>query len=137
MRAWPRWWRKISRMVARVVSPRPPRFWSTGARLLRPSRWKTLPRPLTPNLPQPNKPVALVTGASRGIGRAIAVELSKSHQVVGTYRANRDAPESLREETGAEIVPSDIGSADDREKLVAHIRATHLSLDLLLNNAGL
>ena len=88
-------------------------------------------------MPQPNKPVALVTGASRGIGRAIAVELSKTHQVVATYRANRDAAESLRTETGAEIVASDIGSADDREKLVAFLRANYPSLDLLVNNAGI
>ncbi len=65
------------------------------------------------------------------------MELSKSHQVVGTYRANRDAAESLRKETGAEIVPSDIGSAEDREKLVAHLRANYPSLDLLVNNAGI
>lgn len=88
-------------------------------------------------MPQPNKPVALVTGASRGIGRAIAVELSKTHQVVGTYRANRDAAESLRVETGSEIVASDIGSAEDREKLVAFLRANYSSLDLLVNNAGI
>ena len=39
---------------------------------------------------------ALVTGASRGIGRAIAVELARTHQVIGTYRGRRDAAESLR-----------------------------------------
>jgi 3-oxoacyl-[acyl-carrier protein] reductase len=87
-------------------------------------------------LPQPNKPVALVTGASRGIGRAIAVELSKSHSVVATYRANQEAAESLRQETGAEIIPSDISSATDRDALVACLRTSYGSLDLLVNNAG-
>jgi 3-oxoacyl-[acyl-carrier protein] reductase len=88
-------------------------------------------------LPQPNKLVALVTGASRGIGRAIACELSKTHQVVATYRENREAAESLRNETGAEIIPSDIGSAADRDQLVAQLKATYNSLDLLVNNAGM
>jgi 3-oxoacyl-[acyl-carrier protein] reductase len=96
-----------------------------------------LPKPSTPNLPHPNKPVALVTGASRGIGRAIAVELSKSHSVVATYRANREAAESLRNETGAEIIPSDISSAADRDKLVARLKANYSTLDLLVNNAGI
>jgi 3-oxoacyl-[acyl-carrier protein] reductase len=88
-------------------------------------------------LPQPNKPVALVTGASRGIGRAIACELSKTHQVVATYRENREAAESLRNESGAEIIPSDIGSAGDRDELVARLKATYNRLDLLVNNAGM
>ena len=96
-----------------------------------------MPKPSTPNLPQPNKPVALVTGASRGIGRAVAIELSKSHSVVATYRENREAAESLRNETGAEIIRSDISSGADRDKLVAHLRATYGSLDLLVNNAGI
>jgi NAD(P)-dependent dehydrogenase (short-subunit alcohol dehydrogenase family) len=92
---------------------------------------------LTPNLPQPNKPVALVTGAGRGIGRAIAIELSKSHSVAATYRENRDAAESLRKETGAEIVCSDISSGADRDQLVALLRANYGRLDLLVNNAGM
>jgi len=88
-------------------------------------------------LPQPNKPVALVTGAGRGIGRAIAVELAKTHVVVATYRANSDAAGRLRRETGAEIVPSDIRSAADRNQLVAALKAKYLRLDLLVNNAGI
>jgi 3-oxoacyl-[acyl-carrier protein] reductase len=96
-----------------------------------------LPKPSTPNLPPPNKPVALVTGASRGIGRAIAVELSKSHFVVATYRENQDAAESLHSETGAEIIRSDISSSRDRDELVARLKAKYASLDLLVNNAGI
>jgi 3-oxoacyl-[acyl-carrier protein] reductase len=88
-------------------------------------------------LPQPNKPVALVTGAGRGIGRAVAIELSKSHSVVATYRENREAAESLRDETGAEIIPSDISSGADRDTLVRHLKAKYDSLDLLVNNAGI
>jgi NAD(P)-dependent dehydrogenase (short-subunit alcohol dehydrogenase family) len=88
-------------------------------------------------LPQPNKPVALVTGASRGIGRAIAIELAKTHAVVATYRANQEAAESLRRETGAEIIRSDIGSSVDRDQLVAGLREQYARLDMLVNNAGI
>ncbi len=79
----------------------------------------------------------MVTGASRGIGRAIAIELSKTHTVVATYRSNVEAAESLRTETGAEIIRSDISSADDRQALVAHLRTTYANVDLLVNNAGM
>src|SRR5258708_7319268 len=82
------------------------------------------------------KPVALVTGASRGIGRGIAVELAKTHKVVATYRDRRDAAESLAAATGADIVRSDIASADDRRALVEYVRGEHGRLDLLVNNAG-
>lgn len=81
--------------------------------------------------------VALVTGASRGIGRGIALELAKTHTVVGTYRGRRDAAESLQAECGADIVQSDIGSPADREALISHVRAKYGRLDLLVNNAGI
>ncbi len=81
--------------------------------------------------------MALVTGASRGIGRAIAVELARTHRVLATYRARRDAAESLRQETGAEILQSDIASAADRAALIAFARERMGRLDLLVNNAGM
>jgi NAD(P)-dependent dehydrogenase (short-subunit alcohol dehydrogenase family) len=83
------------------------------------------------------KAVALVTGASRGIGRAIALELARTHHVVATYRGRRDAAESLAAECGAEIVQSDIASAADRNALVEQLWARHGRLDLLVNNAGI
>lgn len=84
-----------------------------------------------------SKLVALVTGASRGIGRGIAQELSKTHQVIATYRGNREAAESLRAETGAEIVQSDIGSAADRAAVVQFALDRFGKIDLLVNNAGI
>jgi NAD(P)-dependent dehydrogenase (short-subunit alcohol dehydrogenase family) len=85
----------------------------------------------------PTSPTAIVTGASRGIGRAIATELSKTHQVIGTYRGRRDAAESLRDATGCEIFACDIGSCEDRLALVRFARERFASLDLLVNNAGM
>lgn len=83
------------------------------------------------------RPVALVTGASRGIGRGIALELAKTHQVVATYRGRRDAAESLRAECGAEIFQCDISNANDRIALIEHVRSAYGRLDLLVNNAGI
>ncbi len=83
------------------------------------------------------KPVAVVTGASRGIGRGIARELSRTHQIVGTYRGRRDAAESLRAEIGAEIFQCDVASAEDRQALLAFTRERFGRLDLLVNNAGM
>jgi len=83
------------------------------------------------------KPTAIVTGGSRGIGRAVAVELAKTHQVIATYRGRLDAAESLRAETGCEIFQCDVGSHDDRAALMAFARERFGHLDLLVNNAGM
>ncbi|MBI5085401.1 MAG: 3-ketoacyl-ACP reductase [Acidobacteria bacterium] len=83
------------------------------------------------------KQVAVVTGASRGIGRGIALELARTHTVVGTYRGRVDAAESLRDECGADIVRCDIGSAADRASLIAYVKEKYGRLDLLVNNAGI
>ncbi len=82
-------------------------------------------------------PVAIVTGASRGIGRGIARELSKTHRVVATYKERLDAAESLRAETGVEIFQCDAGSAADRKALLDFTRERCGRLDLLVNNAGM
>ena len=79
----------------------------------------------------------MITGASRGIGRGIAIELSKSHNIVATYRGRLDAAESLAAETGAAIFQCDVGSAQDREALLRFTREKFGRLDLLVNNAGI
>src|SRR5579863_3520855 len=79
----------------------------------------------------------IVTGASRGIGRAIAIELARTHRVIGTYRGRRDAAESLRDQTGCEIFQCDVSSHSDRERLMDFARERFERLDLLVNNAGM
>jgi 3-oxoacyl-[acyl-carrier protein] reductase len=83
------------------------------------------------------KPVSIVTGASRGIGRAIAVELARTHRVIATYKENLEAARSLAAETGAEIARCDVSSAADRAALIAFARERYEALDLLVNNAGI
>jgi len=77
---------------------------------------------------------ALVTGASRGIGRAIAVELARAGaSVVIGYRSGRDEAEALAVELGARAVQADVSNADDARRLVEEAG----DLDILVNNAGL
>ena len=87
-------------------------------------------------------PIALVTGASRGIGRGIAVELGRlGWHVVVNYAGNQTAAEEaaqlVREAGGeASIVQGDIGNSDDRERLLRETLAVDGTIDLLVNNAG-
>jgi 3-oxoacyl-[acyl-carrier protein] reductase len=77
---------------------------------------------------------ALVTGASRGIGRAIAAELAGAGaSVVIGYRSGRDEAEALAGELGARAVRADVSNADDARRLVEEAG----DLDILVNNAGL
>jgi 3-oxoacyl-[acyl-carrier protein] reductase len=77
---------------------------------------------------------ALVTGASRGIGRAIAEELARAGaSVVVGYRAGQEEAEALAAEIGARAVQADVSSAEDAARLVAEAG----DLDILVNNAGL
>jgi 3-oxoacyl-[acyl-carrier protein] reductase len=77
---------------------------------------------------------ALVTGASRGIGRAIASELSAAGaSVVIGYRSGTDEAEALASELGARAVQADVSNAEEAARLVAEAG----DLDILVNNAGL
>jgi 3-oxoacyl-[acyl-carrier protein] reductase len=76
---------------------------------------------------------ALVTGASRGIGRAIAVDLAAAGATVTfSYRAGVDQAEALAAETGARAVQADVSDAESARSLVEEAG----DLDILVNNAG-
>jgi 3-oxoacyl-[acyl-carrier protein] reductase len=77
---------------------------------------------------------ALVTGASKGIGRAVASELAAAGAtVVVGYRSGKDEAESLAAELGGHAVQADVSNAEDAARLVAEAG----DLDILVNNAGL
>ncbi|MDP2840159.1 MAG: 3-oxoacyl-ACP reductase FabG [Syntrophales bacterium] len=86
--------------------------------------------------------IAVVTGGSRGIGRAIAVELAAhGYQVVITYKANDEAAEEtlrlIREAGGsAEAVKFDVGNAAEAESAVNDLLGRLERIDVLVNNAG-
>jgi 3-oxoacyl-[acyl-carrier protein] reductase len=86
--------------------------------------------------------IALVTGASRGIGRAIAIALSHAGAyVIINYRGNQAAAEqslnTLSTQGGqGELCPFDISEETQVEQMVEKIVDRHKKIDILVNNAG-
>ena len=87
--------------------------------------------------------VAVVTGASRGIGRACAIELAKQGaNIVVNYTANAEAAESCKAAIEAEgvqvlVVQADVSNPDDAQKLIATAEEQLGKVDILVNNAGI
>jgi 3-oxoacyl-[acyl-carrier protein] reductase len=78
--------------------------------------------------------LALVTGASRGIGHAIAEELARAGaNVVVGYRSGKDEAEALATTIGGRAVQADVSSPNDARRLVEEAG----DIDVLVNNAGL
>ena len=76
---------------------------------------------------------ALVTGASRGIGRAIAAELARAGaSVVLSYRTGANEAEALAAELGGRAVEADVSDPESARALVEAAG----DLDVLVNNAG-
>jgi 3-oxoacyl-[acyl-carrier protein] reductase len=77
---------------------------------------------------------ALVTGGSRGIGRAIAAELAHAGaSVVVGYRSGAEEAEAVAAEIGGRAVEADVSDADEARRLVEEAG----DLDILVNNAGI
>jgi len=88
---------------------------------------------------------ALVTGGSRGIGRAICLKLSEmGYPVIINYASNKEAAletKQLIEEKGgtAELLPFDVADGAAIDKILSEWQATHLDdyIAVLVNNAGI
>ncbi|MFC6825784.1 SDR family NAD(P)-dependent oxidoreductase [Halopelagius fulvigenes] len=86
-------------------------------------------------------PTALVTGASGGIGSAIARELGRDHDVVVHYHSDSEGADAVAEdvrEAGREAITHrcDVSDPDDVEKMVDRARDELGGVDVLVNNAG-
>ena len=83
----------------------------------------------------------LVTGASRGIGRAVAVELA-AHDVVVNYHEREDAAQATVEAVeaaggSAVAVQADVSQSAEADRLVEQAVSTFGELDAVVNNAGI
>ena len=86
--------------------------------------------------------VALITGASRGIGRACALSLAaEGATIVINYVSNQDAAENVKSEieslgSQAVIVQGDVSNEEQARAVVAAAESEFGQVDILVNNAG-
>ncbi|MEQ8699133.1 MAG: acetoacetyl-CoA reductase [Bauldia litoralis] len=82
--------------------------------------------------------VALVTGGTRGIGRAISVALRDAgYSVAANYGGNDDAARQFQDETGIRAFKFDVGDFDAVQAGVAEIESELGPVEVLVNNAGI
>ncbi len=83
-----------------------------------------------------NKPLALVTGASGGIGEELARQMASKYRLVLVARS-QDKLEALAKDLGgAEVIALDLAAPDATQKLMAQLEAKKLHIEVLVNNAG-
>ncbi|MCK6462074.1 MAG: SDR family oxidoreductase [Planctomycetes bacterium] len=81
--------------------------------------------------------VALVTGGSAGIGRAVAQALKAEGALVTITGRDRQRLEGASGALGVAAIAGDVGSEEDARRTVAEVVARHGRLDILVNNAGI
>ncbi|WPX09852.1 3-oxoacyl-[acyl-carrier-protein] reductase [Anaerocellum danielii] len=87
--------------------------------------------------------VALITGASRGIGRAIALKFAQNGaNIVINFASSQSQAENLKEEiekigTKAMIIKCDVSNADEVSQMFSQVEKDFGRLDILVNNAGI
>lgn len=82
--------------------------------------------------------IALVTGGTRGIGRAISIALNDAgYTVAANYAGNDQAADAFKNETGIPVYKFDVGDFDSCKDGIATIEADLGPIDVLVNNAGI
>ena len=82
--------------------------------------------------------VAVVTGGTRGIGKAISIALKAAgHKVAANYSGNDEAAKAFNAETGIAVYKFDVSNYDAVQTGVAQITKDLGSIDIVVNNAGI
>jgi short-subunit dehydrogenase len=80
--------------------------------------------------------VALITGASAGIGQAVAAKFAAEGARVLVHGRDRDRTREVAREIGGTPLPADLASPAERQRLAADAQDTFGRVDVLVNNAG-
>ena len=82
--------------------------------------------------------IAIVTGGTRGIGKAICLALKEDgHTVVANYGGNDDAAKRFSDETGIPAVKFDVGDHQSVLDGCEQVASEHGDVDIVVNNAGI
>lgn len=83
------------------------------------------------------KPVAVITGAGRGIGRAIALQLARqNYHVVLVSRTVKSLEQLHRQIGGGQVIPTDVSDVSQVQKMAAQVIDAHGRIDTIVNAAG-
>ena len=81
--------------------------------------------------------IALVTGSTAGIGRAIAYGLAKAGAQVWIHGRNKEVGERIAQEVGGRFIAADLEQPTEIAMLVEQVKTLEHRLDILVNNAGI
>ena len=87
--------------------------------------------------------ITLITGASRGIGKAIALEFARNNaSIIINYHTNKEGADATADEIKkmgqkAVCIKSDVGNYDDVGNMIQQIKKEFGRIDILVNNAGI
>ena len=86
-----------------------------------------------------NNKIIIVTGASRGIGRAIAITLAQEgYTVIANYNKSKQMAEELKEKCpNIDIFQADVSKREEVKSLVNYTLRKYGRIDVLINNAGI
>ncbi len=86
-----------------------------------------------------NKKIAIVTGASRGIGKATAIKLMKlNYKVFGVFKENDEMASELEKQfSNLTMIKGDVGKENDVKKIIETVIIESKKIDLVINNTGI
>ena len=85
-----------------------------------------------------NSNIILISGASRGIGRQIAIDLSQNgYTVIANYNKSEQSAKELQTQFNIDIFQADISKSTEIKQLTDYALKKYGKIDVLINNAGI